>query len=247
MGKIFNRYKLTFEYDGTDFNGWQKQPEGRTVQGIIEKALSTFYQEKISIIGQGRTDSGVHAKAQVAHADLPVSYSIARLHRALRGLLPKDVALLKAEEIHDDFHARFHAKSREYQYVVLEKPSPLLRNYSWQTFKPISFDRLNECASSILGEHDFINFCIPPDEPEMTTICTINKSNWQKNDQKLIYEIEGNRFLRHLVRRLVGTMVQVGDGTTSMEQFHNLLTGKETDRKGHAAPAKGLVLRKVKY
>lgn len=244
---MINRYKLTFEYDGTDFNGWQKQPEGRTVQGVIEKALSTFYQQKISIVGQGRTDSGVHAKGQVAHTNLPPSYSISRLHRALSGLLPIDVALKHAKKVDENFHARFHAKSRRYQYLVLEKPSPIQRNYSWQTFKPISFDLLKDCADAILGEHDFVNFCIPPDQPGMTTICTINKSSWEKRDQKLIYEIEGNRFLRHLVRRLVGTMVQVADGTISKSEFHDLLSGKETNRKGHAAPAKGLTLMEVSY
>jgi tRNA pseudouridine38-40 synthase len=175
-----NRYKLIFEYDGTNFSGWQKQPEGRTVQGVIENALATLYQEEITIKGQGRTDSGVHARAQVAHTDLPALYSISRLYRALIGLLPKDVALIEAKKIDDNFHARFHAKSRQYEYLVLERPSPLLRNFSWYVFKPISFELLAECAEEILGEHDFINFCIPPDEPEMTTICTINKSSWKK-------------------------------------------------------------------
>lgn len=242
-----NRHKFTFEYDGTDFNGWQKQPEGRTVQGVIEKALSTFYQQEIRIVGQGRTDSGVHARAQVAHADLPPSHSISRLHRALSGLLPKDVALIEAKRVNNEFHARFHAKSRRYQYLVLERASPLLRNYSWQTFKPINVDLLKDCSDAIQGEHDFINFCIPPDEPEMTTICTIKKSNWKKHGQQLVYEIEGNRFLRHLVRRLVGTMIKVGDGTLKIEQFYNLLSGEETERKGHAAPAKGLTLMSVQY
>lgn len=242
-----NRYKLTFEYDGTDFNGWQKQPEGRTVQKVIEQALSTFYQQEIHLIGQGRTDAGVHAGAQVAHADLPDSYSISRLHRALTGLLPKDVALIEAQKVEDDFHARFHAKSRKYQYLVLERPSPLLRNFAWVAFKPISVNLLRECAEEIMGEHDFINFCIPPDKKDMTTTCTINKSRWQKTEYKLVYEIEGNRFLRHLVRRLVGTMVRVSDGTHSIEEFRELLSGKETDRKGHAAPAKGLTLIDVTY
>lgn len=242
-----NRYKLTFEYDGTEFNGWQKQPEGRTVQGVIEKALSTFYQQDIRIVGQGRTDAGVHARAQVAHADLPASYSVARLHRALSGLLPKDVALMEAKNVEDDFHARFHAKCRSYQYIVLERPSPLLRNFSWYAFKPLSLELLSKCAEEIVGEHDFINFCIPPDDPKMTTICTINKSVWKKEDGILIYEIEGNRFLRHLVRRLVGAMIHVADGTQEIKYFQHLLKSRETKRKGHAAPAKGLTLVEVKY
>lgn len=242
-----DRYKLTFEYDGTDFNGWQKQPGARTVQGVIEKALSTFYQEEITITGQGRTDAGVHAKAQVAHADLPSTYDINRILRAMNGLLPKDVALQKATKVDNDFHARFYAKSRCYQYNVIERLSPLMRNYSWSLFKPISFSRLHECADMVIGEHDFINFCIPPEESEMTTICTIHQSMWEKQDDVLTYHIEGNRFLRHLVRRLVGAMVQVADGTLQVSDFQLLLSGGKTDRKAHAAPAKGLTLLKVKY
>lgn len=242
-----DRYKLTFEYDGTNFNGWQNQPEGRTVQGVIEEALSTFYQKKIEIVGQGRTDAGVHAKGQVAHADLPSVYGIQRIYRAMAGLLPEDVALTDAKKVEADFHARFHAKSRTYQYRVLEKQSPLMRNFSWSLFKPVSFKLLDECAEMILGEHDFINFCIPPDSTEMTTICTIYQSFWKKDDDVLIYQIEGNRFLRHLVRRLMGAMVQVADGTLTFNDFQHLLSAQPTNRKAHAAPPKGLTLMSVRY
>lgn len=242
-----HRYKLTFEYDGTNFNGWQNQPEGRTVQGVIEEALSTFYQKEISIVGQGRTDAGVHAKGQVAHADLPSVYGIQRIYRAMAGLLPEDVALTDAKKVDDDFHARFHAKSRTYQYQVLEKQSPLARNFSWSVFKPLSFTLLGECAEMILGKHDFINFCIPPDTTEMTTICTIHQSFWKKKDDVLIYQIEGNRFLRHLVRRLVGAMVQVADGTLKFNDFQHLLSAHPANRKAHAAPPKGLTLMSVSY
>lgn len=242
-----NRYKLIFEYDGTNFNGWQNQPTGRTVQGTVEEALSTFYQKKISIVGQGRTDAGVHATGQVAHADLPTVYSINRLYRAMSGLLSKDIALLKAKNVTDDFHARFHAKSRIYQYKVLERHSPLMRNYVWSVFKPLSFSILEECADMIIGEHDFVNFCIPPDQPAMTTICTVYQSEWRKRDDVLIYQVEGNRFLRHLVRRLVGTMVQVADGTLLINDFQRLLSATRTDRKAHTAPSKGLTLISVSY
>lgn len=242
-----NRYKLTFEYDGTDFNGWQNQPEGRTVQGVIEEALATFYQEKIEIAGQGRTDAGVHAKAQVAHANLPSKYPINRLYRAMSGLLPPDVALLSVNQVESDFHARFHASARRYQYTVLERSSPLLRKYSWTVFKPVSFELLEKCARMITGEHDFVNFCIPPEIPEMTSICTISESKWKKKEDTLIYEIEGNRFLRHLVRRLVGEMILVANGTTKIDNFQSMLSGDKTKRKGHAAPAKGLTLMDVKY
>lgn len=241
------RYKLILEYDGTNFNGWQNQPEGRTVQGVMEEALSTFYQKNILIVGQGRTDAGVHARGQVAHTDLPSLYNTNRIYRAMSGLLPKDVALLQAEEVHVEFHARFDAISRTYQYQVLERTSPLLRNYSWSVFKPLSVERLHTCADMILGEHDFINFCIPPDKEEISTICEIIQSSWKKEGDLLTYQIEGNRFLRHLVRRLVGSMIQVADGTLQISDFQYLLSGESTDRKGHSAPAKGLTLLQVKY
>lgn len=241
------RYKLTFEYDGTDFSGWQKQPEVRTVQGVIEEALKIFYQEEIPIVGQGRTDAGVHAKGQVAHTDLPLKYDQSRLLRAMSGLLPPDVALVKAEKVADDFHARFHALSRSYTYTVLDHPSPLMRYHAWSVFKPVSLDLLQECGEMILGEHDFVNFCIPPEEEKMTTICTIYESKWETTDDVFLYHIEGNRFLRHLVRRLVGVMVQVADGTLQLNKFQSLLETKETKQKGHSAPAKGLTLMSVKY
>jgi len=241
------RYKLTFEYDGTGFNGWQKQPHGRTVQGVIEQALSTFYQRKINVSGQGRTDAGVHAKAQIAHADLPSTYSIERLHRAMHGLLPKDVALVEAEVVSDNFHARFHAISRSYRYIVVNKPSPILRHYSWHVFKPIDISLLHQCAELILGKHDFVNFCIPQDQVNLTTICRINKSYWQTTDCGYEYRIQGNRFLRHLVRRLTGAMVRVADGTNQIEYFKELLSGMEKTQKAFAAPAKGLTLIEVEY
>lgn len=242
-----NRYKLTFEYDGTDFNGWQNQPKGRTVQGVIEKALSIFYQQEISIVGQGRTDAGVHAKAQVAHVDLPSVYSLNRLHRAMKGLLPVDVALMQAKKVNADFHARFHASSRIYEYRITGKYSPLMRNFTWASYKPVSFELLQQCAEMILGEHDFLNFCIPADMAKPNTHCTILQSHWKREGELMIYKIEGNRFLRHLVRRLVGTMVHVADGTLQIVDFKLLLSAESREKKGHAAPAKGLTLLQVIY
>lgn len=238
---------MTFEYDGTNFNGWQKQPNGRTVQGVIEQAFNTFYQQKIKIVGQGRTDAGVHAKGQVAHADLPEMYSVNRLYRAMHGLLPEDVVLINAEKAEKDFHARFHAKSRRYQYMVLNRYSPLMRYYSWAVFKPLSFDLLNKCAHLIKGEQDFLNFCIPPEGDEMNTTCEIFESKWCKQPNAMVFTVEGNRFLRHLVRRLVGAMVQVAEGTLQISDFQILLSAQKMDRKGHAAPAKGLTLLSVRY
>jgi tRNA pseudouridine38-40 synthase len=241
------RYKLTFEFDGTDFSGWQIQPDVRTVEGVVEEAFSTLYQIPVDIIGQGRTDAGVHAFAQTAHVDLPESYSEDRILHAMKGLLPEDVALKKIEHAAPDFHARFDAISREYQYTITLEPSPLDRHKCWYVYSELNEDVLHKTASMIMGEHNFINFCIPPDEEEMTTICNISKSKWSVNGTKLEYQIEGNRFLRHMVRRLVGMMIEIASGKKKPADLTNLLEGNPVKKKAPAAPSKGLALLLVKY
>lgn len=242
-----NRWKLTFEYDGGSFKGWQKQPGQRTVESEIEQALSTLYQLEIDIIGQGRTDAGVHARAQTAHADLPETYSKEKLMHAMKGLLPPDIALLNAVETGPEFHARFDASSRRYCYKVIQRKSPLYRSHAWCCDYTLDFEILSELASSVLGEHDFINFCIPPDGAELTTVCTISESRWNQEGELCSYYIEGNRFLRHMVRRLVGSMVKVASMSFSSDDFYALLNGEKVGKKGHSAPSKGLYLDKVYY
>ncbi|MCC5906366.1 MAG: tRNA pseudouridine(38-40) synthase TruA [Balneolaceae bacterium] len=242
-----NRHKFIFEYDGTHFSGWQRQPDERTVQGVIEGAFSTLFQKEIKIAGQGRTDAGVHATGQAAHADLPVRFEEYRILHAMKGLLPNDVALLKAEKISPGFHARFDAVSRSYTYRLLERPSPLNRHFTWIYHGTLREDLLNESADKITGTHDFINFCIPSGDEYQTTECTITESFWEKAGEVLVYRIKGNRFLRHMVRRIVGTMVRVSEGKLRLDQFEKLLSGPESVQKGHTAPARGLVLESVEY
>jgi len=241
------RWKLIFEYDGGSFKGWQKQPDQRTVEGEVETALSTLYQTEIDIIGQGRTDAGVHAKAQAAHADLPESFQKQELLHAMKGLLPHDVALIDAERVKPDFHARFDAVSRSYKYFLIGRKAPLFRKHAWCCSYPLDDEILSGLAGEIAGEHDFLNFCIPPVEPELTTICTIYRSKWEKKGEKYLYHIEGNRFLRHMVRRLVGSMVQAASKKINTKDFKSLLNGEEVKYKGHSAPAHGLYLDKVTY
>jgi tRNA pseudouridine38-40 synthase len=241
------RYKLTFEFDGSDFSGWQVQPDTRTVEGVIEDAFSTLYQVQIDIIGQGRTDSGVHAIGQTAHADLPDTYTVDRILYAMRGLLPDDVALLRVDKVEEDFHARFYAQSRKYRYAIYTRPSPLKRRTSWFVHGELDYKLLKASAEILLGVHDFRNFCIPPESPEMTTKCSIKKSEWKIESSGITYLIEGDRFLRHMVRRLVGSMVETALGKMSIEDFESLLTGPEQQQKAHSAPAHGLTLVEVMY
>lgn len=241
------RWKLTFEYDGTHFSGWQKQPSGRTVEGEVESAFSTLYQQKIDVIGQGRTDAGVHARGQVAHVDLPDRFTSQRLIHAMRGLLPKDVALLQADQTYPDFHARFNAIERSYSYSVMQRHSPLQRNRVWNCLYELDFSRLQKMAELILETRDFVNFCIPDENSFTTTESEISVSEWTYDDEIYTYKITGNRFLRHMVRRLVGSMIHVATEKLTRQQFYDLLNGEPVQKKGHAAPSHGLFLEAVSY
>jgi tRNA pseudouridine38-40 synthase len=242
-----SRWKLVFEYDGTNFSGWQRQPDARTVEEVIEDALSKLYQQEIDIIGQGRTDAGVHAKGQVAHADLPDTFPAKRLIHAMRGLLPKDVALLSAGITTNEFHARFSATARSYIYKVMVRQSPLMRDRAWTSGYDLDVDLLSQMAGLIEKNQEFVNFCIPDPQQLQTTQSEIYRSEWSHEGDLLTYTICANRFLRHMVRRLVGSMVQVASGRKPLEWFETLLSGKEVSRKGHSAPAHGLYLEEVVY
>lgn len=242
------RYKLTFEFDGSDFFGWQKQPDVRTVEEEIEKALSKLFQSEIDIIGQGRTDSGVHALKQVAHADLPEQFSVDKIKHAMQGLLPEDVSLMSIEEVHADFHARFDAIARSYSYRIATRPTPLYRHLCWPHKTELDDETLDQCSKMICGKHNFINFCIPSGDEYQTTDCIITESSWEYVNGFRIYKITGNRFLRHLVRRLVGTMAKVASGSGQTSDFKALLELKgETGLQVYTAPAKGLILENVSY
>ncbi|MFU8812915.1 MAG: tRNA pseudouridine(38-40) synthase TruA [Balneolaceae bacterium] len=241
------RWKLVLSYDGTRYNGWQRQPTGRTVEGEIERCLETLYQQPIDLIGQGRTDAGVHALHQVAHFDLPDTLSPDRFLNGLQSLLPDDIAMVGTEEVEETFHARFDAVSRSYIYSCTTARRPLQRHMEWYIPNQPDVLLLNRCAEAVLGRYDFINFCIPPEGEKATTICEIVQSEWVQEGESLTYHIEGNRFLRHLVRRLVGTMMQVATGALTLEEFTTRITGPEISQKGHAAPPHGLLLSGVRY
>ena len=241
------RWKLVFEYDGTNFSGWQRQPDARTVELVIETALSKLYQQEIDIIGQGRTDAGVHARGQVAHADLPDAFTPERLVHAMRGMLPKDVALLSARRVDHDFHSRFSATSRSYSYCVMRRQSPLMRFRAWNAGYDLDIKLLNQMADRVGRTREFVNFCIPDPDQIQTTESKILESVWNIKGDKLQYSVSANRFLRHMVRRLVGSMIYVASGREPIDWFDMLLSGETVSRKGHSAPAHGLYLERVEY
>ena len=240
-------FKLTIEYDGTDFHGWQVQAKGRTVQGDIQHALEKIYpDEKINLVGAGRTDAGVHAIALTANINLSSKLTSNQLKKALNGNLNKDVQINSVLEVENGFHARFSATAREYKYVLVKSFSPIYRNYSTTLRWGIDLKIINECADLLIGEHDFTAFCKANAEVE-NKICMIFFSQWQEYKDQFIFTIKANRFLQHMVRFLVGTMIEVGRGRYSVSDFKNLLNNISVKKSVVRAPAQGLFLKKVYY
>lgn len=246
IGLGMSRYKLTIEYNGAGFSGWQIQPDARTVEGELEKAFSKILQRDIDLIGQGRTDSGVHARGQVAHVDIENVADVQKLIFGVNGLAGKEIYIKTIEEVQDDFHARFDATSREYAYTILKEPSPLQEHLGWSQTGVLDGSKLYECAALLNGEFDFSGFS-KFNEENFTTLCTIQKSIFEEFEDKWVYRISANRFLRNMVRRITGTIVEVAKGKLTVSEFSELLENPDADVKSFTAPAKALVLEKVFY
>lgn len=240
------RYKLTIEYKGTNFSGWQIQPDARTVEGELEAAFARILQLPIDVIGQGRTDAGVHAKGQVAHFDLESDFNPQKLIRGVNSATNRDIFIKSIEEVDQIFHARFDATTRSYQYTVLKYPSPIHSENGWFPGYSLDLNTLIQCSELLIGEHDFDGFS-KFNEENYTTLCTVVKSNWSEHENSFMFEIEANRFLRNMVRRLVGTMVEVSKGKILISDFEKILNNQMEAPSTFTAPAKGLVLEKVFY
>ncbi|MBN1755719.1 tRNA pseudouridine(38-40) synthase TruA [bacterium] len=238
--------KLTIEYDGAAYQGWQKQPHHRTVQGIIEEKLSLLMGTQLRLTGASRTDAGVHAQGQVANFLTERRTSPINLMQRLNAFLPEDIAIRNAEYVKEDFNARFSALSKLYRYSINLTKFPLLRDYSWYLKWKIDYDLLPLLAQKMTGSHDMGGFAKNIREKENRN-CSIYRSIWILEQDSVVYEIEGDRFLHGLVRGLVGAMIEVARGKISPEQFEETLyTG---ERKVHFgfAPPQGLTLVKVNY
>ena len=239
---------LLVQYDGSAYCGWQIQKDPKTVQGCIELALQTIFDQKINLIGSGRTDSGVHALGQVAHFEVEQS-SIppASIWKALNRQLPDDIRLIDSARVSEDFHSRFEAVEREYRYQILTAPNVLDRHTKWYIRFPINPEKLHETSRMILGEHDFSSFCYAGTETE-NMICNMFSADWSASDDgTLSFTIRGNRFLHHMVRMLVGSMIEVARGKWDLDHFAALL--HNPNRRAHTvtAPARGLALQRVTY
>jgi tRNA pseudouridine38-40 synthase len=238
--------KLVIEYDGTNFVGWQTQANGRSVQEEITKVLDQVLQEPINLIGSGRTDSGVHARGQVAGFRTKSTLGLGSIHSALNGILPDDVFVKSVEEAPPGFHARYDARERFYRYFISLKPTAIGRMYHWYVKYDLNLEAMKAIGARIIGEIDFESFC--KYEAEVNHYrCTVVHSDWVSRGEMYVYEIRANRFLHGMVRALVGTMVDVGRGYTRVEEFDAILAAKDRRRAGMAAPPHGLYLEEVTY
>jgi tRNA pseudouridine38-40 synthase len=240
------RYLFSISYLGTHYNGWQTQANAKGVQEVVEDALSKILRTKISIVGSGRTDTGVHCSKQFFHADLPEQKDVPKLLQNLNAFLPKDIAIHSIQLIHPDASARYHATQRSYRYIITRKKDPLLVDLAWYFFKSLDVPTMNRAAALLLGTHDFECFSkVKTDVNHF--VCTIKKARWQQKGDLLMFEISANRFLRGMVRAIVGTLIDVGSGKISMKDFESILKSKDRKKAGMNVPAEGLYLIDVKY
>lgn len=241
------RYFITFSYDGTAYHGWQIQPHSVSVQEEIQKALSTLLHRPMEVVGAGRTDTGVHARKMFAHFDSEYELECPQLVYKLNKLLPRDIAVQQVERVADDMHARFSAKSRTYHYYVHLDKNPFLRSYSWQVYGNPDFELMNRAAAVLMEYTDFTSFSKVNTDTK-TNDCTITEAHWDRvADGQWRFTITANRFLRNMVRAIVGTLMEVGRGRMTIEQLRNVVDAKDRCRAGDSVPGNALFLVDVKY
>lgn len=243
------RIKCIIAYDGTNFEGYQVQPNKRTVQGEVEKVLMNMHKGKrVPVFASGRTDAQVHAKGQVIHFDSPLSLEGERWKRALNALLPADISILQSEQVDEDFHARFSAKGKEYHYhISLNKDrDPFTRNYVYQYPYSLKIDAMKEAVKFFLGTHDFTSFCSAKSEAQ-DHVRMIENLIILVNGDMLVIQIKGNGFLYNMVRIIVGTLLEVGAGKRRPEEIPAIIEAKDRTKAGKTAPGHGLYLYRVFY
>jgi tRNA pseudouridine38-40 synthase len=241
--------KLTIEYDGTEFAGWQVQPEQRTVQGVLEDAFADLAGEETPVTGAGRTDAGVHALGQVAHVRTGLALPAAEVGAAVNARLTDDVRVMAIEEAADDFHARFSATSRAYFYLIGLTESPIWRRNRWLVRHRLDENLMRDGLFALAGDHDFSSFCLAGSDPDhhrclLTGISIECESHY---GGMLVLRVEANRFLRGMVRSIVGTLVEVGRGRIAPGEVPVILEAKDRGRAGPTAPPWGLYLERVSY
>ena len=247
-------YKLLIQYDGTDFHGWQVQENDRTIQGELERVIGMLEDAKVSVIGSGRTDAGVHAEGQVANVMLNRQFTPDKLRSAINGNLWRDIRILKAETVADEFHARFSARRKTYLYRVVNAPvmSPFWRRYAQHEHKPLDIPRMTKAGRMFLGEHDWTAFSSAhaDGESRVRTVLDFSiESRWddRASATMLEFRITANGFLRYMVRSMIGTLIEVGRGEKDSDTIQTAIVTGDRSLAGKTASAHGLTLLKVDY
>ena len=246
-GDIIDRnIKLIIEYDGSQFSGWQWQPNVRTVQGELQSSLKKILQQNIKLIGSGRTDVGVHALGQVANFHTGKALDIENIVNGVNSTTGWDVQILHAEEVDSSFHSRYDAKLRYYRYVISKQRKAIGRQYAWVFEQKLDIEAIHKGSTYFLGEHDFKSFC--QTQTDATNfISNVYSLEWQENDQKIVMEICANRFLHNMVRVIVGTLIEVGRNKIDPENIQKILLAQDRFAAGMTAPAQGLFLVRIEY
>jgi len=240
--------KLTIEYDGTNYCGWQVQKNAVSIQEVIEKAISSLVLSKVDLIGSSRTDAKVHARGMVANFMTECSIPINNFPAAINGKLPQDIVIIKAEEVPLDFHSRYCSKGKRYSYTILNRrePSALLRNYAAHIPLPLDTDKMIQASSYFLGTHDFYAFR-STNSSAKTSVRTVSFLDIEKCDDLIKIYIEADGFLYNMVRIITGTLIEVGLGKISPDEIPFIIESKDRKRSGKTAPPQGLCLEKVYY
>ncbi|NQT32681.1 MAG: tRNA pseudouridine(38-40) synthase TruA [Candidatus Omnitrophica bacterium] len=240
--------KLTISYDGTNYRGWQLQKNGWTLQAEIEKAIKKVFKKHHRLYAAGRTDTGVHARGQVAHFKTAGTVPAGKIKTALNSFLPEDIAIIKSEEVPGDFHARFNAKKKHYRYYITtsRKRDPFGERYLWRIPYDLDVSLMRSEARKLLGTHDFRSFQAS-EKKERSSVRRITKIDIKKNGSQISIDIEADGFLYNMVRNIVGTLVDIGRGYSPPGSMQKILKSKDRREAGPTAPAKGLFLAEVKY
>ena len=241
------RFFITLQYDGSAYHGWQIQPNGNSVQEEMQKALSTLLRETVEVVGAGRTDAGVHASMMVAHFDTGQCIDGDQLAYRLNKILPRDIAVRGIRQVNDDMHARFSALSRTYHYYIHTRKNPFINGYSCLLQYKLDVGKMNEAGRYLTTCHDFAAFCKSHTDVK-TTLCDVTEAKWEWiDDNRLMFTITANRFLRNMVRAVVGTMVDVGRGKLSLEDFQKVVGSRKRTSAGESMPAHALFLHDIQY
>lgn len=240
------RYFLEFAYNGTHYHGWQIQPNTKTVQETLTTALSLLLKTPIELVGAGRTDTGVHAKKMYAHFDYAEIINTVELLKKLNSFLPKDIAVHNIHLVKEDAHARFDALTRTYEYHITLEKEVFSDETRWYQYRPLDLELMNQ-ACEILYEYEDFECFSKTNSDVFTFNCTIFKASWKQEGTHVIFTITANRFLRNMVRAIVGTMVNIGIGKTTLAEFRAIIESKNRSKAGFSVPGKGLFLTQVTY